>query len=253
MGLKPPTYFASLGLRPPKSEKDIRRYSIQHQSIAPDVLRARDVASNILHRSRRYATPTRSTPRRRTPSPHPAPLRRPRLSFTRPTLPVAAHTRRAYIVRRATSPTASAHAAVVRHRPSCSSPTRAPPRAPLRIPNTAQQLRRPFCIADAAFVASSCTTAFLPPSMPCQATHHTHASRRHLTALNCCGAPRLHSPHGTTTSPSTIRIRSTRSSRSPYPPPPGSPSRPPRPSSPIIAYAGPSLPPCPTVGATAGG
>ncbi|KAJ7726671.1 hypothetical protein B0H14DRAFT_3002034, partial [Mycena olivaceomarginata] len=87
------------------------------------------------------------------------------------------------------------------------------------------QPRRPFCIADAAFVASLCTTAFLGAAPPPP-----------LDAL-------LHPPHGTTTFPSTIRIRSTRSSHSAYPPPPGSASRPPRPSTSIpmrsiIAYAG---------------
>ncbi|KAJ7819267.1 hypothetical protein B0H14DRAFT_2829258 [Mycena olivaceomarginata] len=149
----------------------------------------------------------------------------------------------------------------------------------MRITNTVQQLRRPFCIADAAFVASPCTTAFLgsTPSLPLDALSGYAPCarlRRHLTALDRCVTPRLHPPHGTTTFPSAIRIRSTRSGRSPYPPPPGSASRPPRPSSPhsrppawplyllstsipmrsIIAYAGSSLPPCPTVlGATAGG
>jgi hypothetical protein len=136
-----------------------------------------------------------------------------RLSFAHPTSPVAAHTRRALritiVTLRYRPPWCDVqHHPQHQHTPPSFAIARRVLRpharhdhwlrhirlnAP-RIPNTAQQLRN----RSASPTLSSLPPRALrrrptsPPSMPCQATHHVHAQRRHLTALGHYVAPRLH-------------------------------------------------------------
>ncbi|KAJ7867997.1 hypothetical protein B0H13DRAFT_2351632 [Mycena leptocephala] len=97
-----------------------------------------------------------------------------------------------FLVRCVAPPAAPAHPTIVRDRPPRSSPTRAlrpsaaayPPqcaaRAPSRISNIAQQLRRPFFIADAALKSSF---LLFPP----------HPSA-HLSFIDLAIAPRTPGP-----------------------------------------------------------
>ncbi|KAJ7362994.1 hypothetical protein DFH08DRAFT_841837 [Mycena albidolilacea] len=110
----------------------------------------------------------------------------------------------------AQSPQHQHTARLVRHRPPRSSPTRPPRLSAAAYPQcAARSLAHPqYGPAAAATVLHRrrCLRGLpvhyglprhrstSPPSMPCQATHHAHAPRRHLTALDRCVAPRLH-PH----------------------------------------------------------